>query len=674
MKNIIILAIVLTTNIFAQWTQVFPYPQGNSLFSSCSAGQSTEYAVGNDATIIKTTDNGNSWTVLNTGEIFFSLYTVSFPDELTGYAAGEGIILKTSDGGQTWTKLGGVWLGINFHSSYFFNKDLGFIGGTGGTILKTTNGGTTWDTLNTNLKGATFKAITLFDENTGYAVTSQGLVKTTDGGLNWKIKAQGQLSNMSIIDKNTGFAIGDQGIILKITSSGIISTNSGVRTNLLSIKTLDNNTAIAVGDSGLILRTTDAGNTWKEIRKIPNEQLFSINFSDSKHGCAFGSLGLILVTDDGGISWIKKNKDNEIKDYVIVHFLNETTGFVAGGQGIIKTTDSGESWKIVSSNWANALFFNNDKAGFSAGYYGIMITSDGGETWTYTIKNSASFYDIHFTTPSTGFAVGNFGIIAKTTDGGYGWQFKFSNTKYFYLYGIHFPDENTGYAVGSNGTVLKTTDAGEKWFAVRENKYGDLTHVYFVNKDTGFACGGETIKTTDGGKTWSTVSNLFASNFHFINSQLGYAMGSNLSKTTDGGNTWINSKDPLPSGLRDIFFINQNLGYAVGWNGIMRTTNGGGLTSVTAVNSKPQSYSLSQNYPNPFNPSTNISYSIPVGQYVSLKIYDILGKEVDVLVNQYKTAGTHTVQFNGALLPSGLYIYTLQGGQYRESKKLLLLK
>jgi hypothetical protein len=81
-----------------------------------------------------------------------------------------------------------------------------------------------------------------------------------------------------------------------------------------------------------------------------------------------------------------------------------------------------------------------------------------------------------------------------------------------------------------------------------------------------------------------------------------------------------------------------------------------------------------QNYPNPFNPATRISYSIPESGNVKLVVYDMLGKEITTLVNVYKEAGIHNVEFDGSSLPSGLYIYTIQSGKFRDSKKLMLLK
>ncbi len=101
--------------------------------------------------------------------------------------------------------------------------------------------------------------------------------------------------------------------------------------------------------------------------------------------------------------------------------------------------------------------------------------------------------------------------------------------------------------------------------------------------------------------------------------------------------------------------------------------------SVTAVNetegkSKPSVFSLSQNYPNPFNPTTVIGYQLSVNSDVTLRVYDVLGRAVETLVHERQSAGEHSVRFNAANLPSGVYFYQLQSGTYSNTKKLLLLK
>lgn len=96
--------------------------------------------------------------------------------------------------------------------------------------------------------------------------------------------------------------------------------------------------------------------------------------------------------------------------------------------------------------------------------------------------------------------------------------------------------------------------------------------------------------------------------------------------------------------------------------------------SSVGENNIPEGYSLQQNYPNPFNPNTTISYSIPTSGFVSLKVYDLLGNEIAALVNEEKTAGSYSVNFDASNLSSGVYFYKLFAGNYFEVKKMNLMK
>ncbi len=92
------------------------------------------------------------------------------------------------------------------------------------------------------------------------------------------------------------------------------------------------------------------------------------------------------------------------------------------------------------------------------------------------------------------------------------------------------------------------------------------------------------------------------------------------------------------------------------------------------VTSSVDKYELNNAYPNPFNPSTKISYSLKEEGLVTLKVYDILGKEIATLVNENKPAGIYEAEFNASQLPSGMYIYKIQAGQFLDVKKMLLMK
>jgi hypothetical protein len=100
----------------------------------------------------------------------------------------------------------------------------------------------------------------------------------------------------------------------------------------------------------------------------------------------------------------------------------------------------------------------------------------------------------------------------------------------------------------------------------------------------------------------------------------------------------------------------------------------GALTAIDGFeNAIPVSFALSQNYPNPFNPSTTIRYAIPQAGFVSLKVYNLLGKEIETLANQKQQAGEHEIRWNPEGLPSGVYFYQMQAGNFKSTKKLILL-
>jgi len=88
----------------------------------------------------------------------------------------------------------------------------------------------------------------------------------------------------------------------------------------------------------------------------------------------------------------------------------------------------------------------------------------------------------------------------------------------------------------------------------------------------------------------------------------------------------------------------------------------------------PKEFKLQQNYPNPFNPVTTIEYTIPANSNVTLKIYDILGKEITTIVDKYQTQGSYIVNWNASNYSSGIYVYKLTAGSFIESKKMILSK
>jgi hypothetical protein len=141
-------------------------------------------------------------------------------------------------------------------------------------------------------------------------------------------------------------------------------------------------------------------------------------------------------------------------------------------------------------------------------------------------------------------------------------------------------------------------------------------------------------------------------------------------RTINGGETW--SEEQCSVALWSVYATATDF-YVGGWDGVLLKTS----HTVGILNSNleiPSGFSLSQNYPNPFNPSTKINFSLPKVGKVKLTVYNTVGEEIQVLVNQSLRVGTYTYDFDGKNLSSGVYFYTLQSEGYTDTKSMVLIK
>ncbi len=407
------------------------------------------------------------------------------------------------------------------------------------------------------------------------------------------------------------------------------------------------------------------------------------------------------------INWIPQSSGTS-KYLSGVFFTDTNNGIVVGGEWgvgdvILKTTNGGENWNLQSSGIAAYLYdvcFTDADTGWVIGYRSkILKTIDGGESWTPQLSGTTiDLRSLNFISSTTGWVVGEEGIILHTTNGGNNWSQQSSGIASI-LSDVYFIDADKGWAVSENGTILKTTDGGANWTPQSSGTTVILNSVYFTDANNGTAVGldysdtsGTIIRTTNGGDTWAQVTgvpdNSGLGSVYFSNTNIGWVVGAYglILKTTDGGLNWIKLVSGSSKQLQSVRFIDNEIGWAVGAYGkILKTTNGG----VTFVEEEktheiPTSYFLSNNYPNPFNPSTKIKYTIPTtnnpllggvrGGLITMKVYDVLGREVTTLVNESKQPGEYEVEFNASSLSSGIYFYQLSAGDFIQTKKMLLLK
>ncbi|PJB02044.1 MAG: hypothetical protein CO127_00970, partial [Ignavibacteria bacterium CG_4_9_14_3_um_filter_36_18] len=156
----------------------------------------------------------------------------------------------------------------------------------------------------------------------------------------------------------------------------------------------------------------------------------------------------------------------------------------------------------------------------------------------------------------------------------------------------------------------------------------------------------------------------------------GYAVGDKyLLETFDGGRSWTDIADTnLMKGFTLYDVSVDDDGFLWICSSKSKVFTNSPIVDVSDDIVSVESFDLSQNYPNPFNPVTQIEFNITNKSHVSLKVYDLLGREVAVLVNGTRNKGKHTVSFDATSLSSGIYIYRLNTGSITVSKKMTLLK
>jgi|GEM_PF-1250464 len=414
---------------------------------------------------------------------------------------------------------------------------------------------------------------------------------------------------------------------------------------------------------------------WFKQNSTCQKRLSAVHFVDKNTGWAAGQDGTVLKTTNGGRTWKPITTQTFPAFTENIAFINQKTGLVLGfgsGYDVYRTTDAGASWTGIEFGvaWPKKAFFLNDQLGWIAGLTAsyISVTTDMWGSISITTSNP------HAT-------------IWKTTDGGATWTATIL-TSPKWLYSIYFCDAITGWTVGEDGVIFKSVDGGSTWTSQTSGTTNDLSSVYFVNTQIGYCVGqnGKIYKTVNGGSDWSDVSSNtgsvnWLSSVHFVNPQTGWAVGYNgwILKTTDGGASWLQQTSNTRDWLYSVYFVTDHIGWAVGSNGtILKTNNAGILTSVENNDDYqkqiPTKFSLSQNYPNPFNPSTVIEYGIPKASQVELKVFDLLGRELKVLVNDRQEAGFYQVTFDSQSLPAALYFYRLRAGEFCETKKMLIVK
>ncbi len=490
---------------------------------------------------------------------------------------------------------------------------------------------------------------------------------------------------------------------IAFSQEGWFQQISGTTNNLNSVFFIDGNHGWIAGNNGTILRTTNGGTDWTSQFTDTTKDLYSVHFIDQNTGWITGENGTILNTTNGGINWTAQTSGTNTY-LTSVFFTDQNTGWVVGNTVVLKTTNGGSDWlvqNIGAGNYYYSVFFINEAIGWVVGAGFIIKTTDGGSTWYPQSGGSSwAFILVFFINPNIGWIVGVLPvlpppfptILLSTTNGGTVWNGQ-SNYIWGQLNAVFFTDQYTGWTVGTGeagGRICKTTDGGVTWILqFGEGDYG-FSSVFFTDSNTGWAIGGGGIilKTINGGVpveltsfTGSVLQDGKHIHLEWITETETNNKGFSIERRSDIEDwqtiAFVEGKGTTTArhiyNYTDNFITRTSVFYRlkqIDYDGSFEYSNEIEVKPGTS----PGSFFLNQNYPNPFNPSTMISYSIPEYSNVTLKVFDILGNEIETLINEEKPAGQYELKWNAEEQTGGVYFYQLRAGSYSETKKMILMR
>ncbi|MBE2216666.1 MAG: T9SS type A sorting domain-containing protein [Ignavibacteria bacterium] len=695
----------------SDWTYRNTNPQ-NDFYGIKFFNQNTGYVIGSGGVLLKNVSGSNNWINIPTYTTR-DLYALYFFDVNSGYIVGDrGTILYTSNGGTNWTS-------IVANNSYalrsitFVNQNTGFAAGDRGELYKTTNGITGW--LQINVTSTNLKHVYFYDQLTGFVCGDSGkILRTTNCGIDWSSQTIGNenLYSVGFINLLTGY--------ITTRNGGMKTTNSGNNWSSFMfgyggqenrVKFADANTGYMYGMNGPISRTTNGGTNWSA---WCSAQLFSgntftdLSIVDSNNVFACGAGGWILKCFGQQMNQTATHLGGSKSPLSRISFTSLSTGAMIGQSSLLFTTSNGgDNWNISlcgNNSWFEGssyltglwLFsptswyrkiYSPGLGGFS--YTSIHQSTDGGVTWagnrsygTYSLGDAGmNVSEAGGTTYVTSYS-----NILKNSGSGWSTIYTGSPTG-----SICFADANTGLAaIHPTGfrEVLFTSNGGANWTTHSTGSTKYIESVYLRTSGLGFiGCDSALLlRTTNFGQNFSQVpvpNNLHVQNIRFVNDVTGWFLGvdhtypgmGRLFVSNNGGTSFQQMLSLMNFDVKGFSFVDPLNGYVCGDSGkVLKTTNGG-LTFVSHDPViTPQEFSLSQNYPNPFNPGTNFGFRIADFGLVKLTIYDALGKEVAIIVNEEMQPGIYSVNWDASNYPSGVYFYKLQSGEFVESKKMILIK
>ena len=538
------------------------------------------------------------------------------------------------------------------------STDLGsysLFAGTNDGIFLSTNNGANWNVINSGLTNTYVPALAVSGTNV-FAGTYEdcGAFLSTDNGVSWSAVNTG-LTNSSHFRR---------------------SFIKGTNINVLAIK----NTNLFAGTNNGVFLSTNNGTNWSAINSgLTNTCISALAASPSE----VAGTNLFAGTEDDGI-------------------------FIS--------TNSGSSWSAVNTGLTSpiaALAASSNEVGgtnlFVGTYSGVFLSTNNGARWHPVVNTALTYVSAFVVSPNgvggTNLFAGAGGGVFLSTDIGTSWTIVNTGLRHINVFVVsrYGPGGTNLFAGTSSGGVFLSTDNGANWTAANTGLTDPDVRALTVSSNGArgtnlFAgtWGGGVFLSTDNGASWSAVNSglpkwpydttliTSVNTFEVIGANLFAGTDEGIFLSTDNGTHWSEVNSGLRNHIVRVLAISPATGGRDSTN-LFAGTFGSGVwrrplsemitTSVRQSSAQaPERFELEQNYPNPFNPSTVISYQLAVNSNVTLKVYDLLGREVAVLVNERKDAGRYSVQWSASRFSSGIYFYFLSAGKFQETKRMILLK
>jgi photosystem II stability/assembly factor-like uncharacterized protein len=363
--------------------------------------------------------------------------------------------------------------------------------------------------------------------------------------------------------------------------------------------------------------------------------------------------GIVYLSTNDGATWTPANGGfPRVPVYSLVR--SETNLFAGTSGGIFLSTNNGATWTPANGGLPQVAVISLavGSTNLLAGTFdnGVYLSTNSGSGWaradTGKTHNLTNCEPIALVFSGTDLFAGlsNWGGVRRSTDNGATWTLASSGLTQPWIQALIAKDGSL-FAGTAHSGVFRSTNNGLLWTEMNAG---------LMNRDvSSLAAAGP---------------NLFAGAYFYTTTSNG-----GVSVSTDAGTSWTHV------GLENmsVYSLAVSGTYLLAGtdNGVWRRP----ITEMTVTvditeNEWPREFFLQQNYPNPFNPSTTIKYGLPRPLVVTLSVYDILGRQVSVLVNERKDQGIHEATFDASGLSTGMYLYRLQAGEFTQMKRLQLVR